>query len=219
KTRNIVLFLVPCATRFSKNVSICSFNSSVSLIKGFDFAHIVFSCHSSSESCSNIIAKYSSSLYISANISLAYGHSSVNIGALRLKPAVDIINIIDCNKLPCPDSISSIISFVLAAWYSSITARNGSKPSTAPVSRDKGLMYEPSFVCVSNSLTFLTSFFNSGTLETKYINCFDTMLNTILACDLSLAAQNNCRPSLGSLSNKNAYKTSPETKIDFNLLS
>src|SRR5699024_3245497 len=160
-----------------------------------------------------IIAKYSSSLYLSDNTSLAYGHSSVNIGALRLKPAVDIMNIIDCNKLPCPDSISSIISFVLAAWYSSITARNGSKPSTAPVSRDKGRMYEPSFVCVSNSLTFLTSFFNSGTLDTKYISCFDTILNTMLACDLSLAAQNNCRPSFGSLSNKNAYKTRPETNM------
>src|SRR5699024_11004767 len=92
--------------------------------------------------------------------------------------------------------------------------RNGSKPSTAPVSRERGRMYEPSFVCVSNSLTFLTSFFNSGTLETKYINCFDTMLNTILACDLSFAAVNICLPSLGSLSHKKAYKTSPETRID-----
>src|SRR5699024_2094547 len=95
-----------------------------------------------------------------------------------------------------------------------MTAKNGSKPSTAPVSRDKGLMYDPSFVCVSNSLTFLTSFLSSGTLETKYINCFATILNTILACDLSLAAVNICLPSLGSLSNRNAYNTRPETKID-----
>src|SRR5699024_627309 len=100
-----------------------------------------------------------------------------------------------------------------------MTAKNGSKPSTAPVSRDKGRMYEPSLVCVSNSLTFLTSFLSSGTLETKYINCFVTILNTILACDLSLAAQNNCRPSFGSLSNKNEYNTRPDTRIDFNLLS
>src|SRR5699024_5529962 len=95
-----------------------------------------------------------------------------------------------------------------------MTAKNGSKPSTAPVSRDKGRMYEPSFVCVSNSRTFLTSFFSSGTLDTKYINCLATMLNTILACDLSLAAQNNCRPSFGSLSNKNEYSTRPDTRID-----
>src|SRR5699024_12532488 len=33
--------------------------------------------------------------------------------------------------------------------------------------------------------------------------------------DLSLAAVNICLPSLGSLSNKNAYNTRPETKIDF----
>ncbi|ANM47039.1 hypothetical protein [Staphylococcus phage vB_SauS_IMEP5] len=41
----------------------------------------------------------------------------------------------------------------------------------------------------------------------------------MLACDLSLAAQNNCRPSFGSLSNKNEYRTRPDTRIDFNLLS
>ena len=67
---------------------------------------------------------------------VAYGYSTVCIGAFKSKPAVEIIIISELSSKAWPDSKSSIISVVLLAAYSSRIPMCGSKPSTVPVSLD-----------------------------------------------------------------------------------